>query len=551
MAYAILDLGGTDTTAQGINDIGQVVGGTAIGGFQHAFLWQNGTMSDLGTLPGDLDSQAVAINDAGTVVGNSALTPSGAGAPGGGGHAFIWQSGKMAPLGMLAGETGSTVIPGSLNNAGQVVGTGSTGSSGFDALLWQAGTVTDLGALTIPAQGGFSVLSSAEAINDLGQGVGGSFVSAAAVVNATLWQNGQAIDLGGMPGAEVTLASTINNNGQLAGIGITRGTATQMPFFEQNGKMTPLPVLAPGENADPTAINAAGQIVGFATAGDGSEHAVTWQNGVLTDLNALLPADSGWLLETANAINSLGQIVGGGLHNGLASGFLLTPESLALTPAPATPAPQATLTSGPPGATVTGHGYDILDLSAYQSSQLTMTANADGSFTVDTNSGVGNLSNRVSGVLAVIFADRTVIVAPQGSTDENIALLYQGALGRVPDPAGLAAWEQAAAGLPADPASLADGSNGNSIVSGFTGSAEYQGKYGTLGDDQFVTRMYANVLDRQPDAAGFAAWQAAIAGGLGRDAALIGFATSAEAARNATAGFTGRSGDHAPWLLLT
>ena len=37
----------------------------------HGFLWQNGTMTDLGTLPGDVGSAAFGINDQGQVVGGS------------------------------------------------------------------------------------------------------------------------------------------------------------------------------------------------------------------------------------------------------------------------------------------------------------------------------------------------------------------------------------------------------------------------------------------------------------------------------------------------
>jgi probable HAF family extracellular repeat protein len=48
----------------------------------------------------------------------------------------------------------------------------------------------------------------------------------------------------------------------------------------------------------------------------------------MTDLNSLLPADSGWELSGAVAINDSGQIVGSGIINGQTHAYLLdtTPE---------------------------------------------------------------------------------------------------------------------------------------------------------------------------------------------------------------------------------
>ena len=65
-------LGGNDSYAWGINELGQVVGHSETAdGHVHAFLWEEGTgMTDLGTLGGD-DSYARGINDLGQVVGAS------------------------------------------------------------------------------------------------------------------------------------------------------------------------------------------------------------------------------------------------------------------------------------------------------------------------------------------------------------------------------------------------------------------------------------------------------------------------------------------------
>lgn len=53
------------------------------------------------------------------------------------------------------------------------------------------------------------------------------------------------------------------------------------------------------------------------------------RNGAWIDLNTLIPANSGWVLVNASAINNAGQIVGTGRVNGgsQSQGFLLTPHA--------------------------------------------------------------------------------------------------------------------------------------------------------------------------------------------------------------------------------
>jgi hypothetical protein len=191
-----------------------------------------------------------------------------------------------------------------------------------------------------------------------------------------------------------------------------------------------------------------------------------------------------------------------------------------------------------------------------------LTADADGSFVM---SGGGS-THHVDGVMQIAFADETVTVAEANSMDAAVALLYQGALGRTPDASGLAFWEKRANALPASEqavgADALSNYSGNfdgtlSIAAGFTNSAEFQAKYAGLTNAQFVTQLYANVLDRAPDTGGFNYWMNALSptaqGGLGesREHVLVGIADSAEAISNATQGFTGQSGAHAAWLFLT
>jgi probable HAF family extracellular repeat protein len=65
-------LGGNDSTAVAVNDVGQVVGGSATANIRfRAFSWtQAGGMVDLGTLGGP-EARATALNNSGRVVGSS------------------------------------------------------------------------------------------------------------------------------------------------------------------------------------------------------------------------------------------------------------------------------------------------------------------------------------------------------------------------------------------------------------------------------------------------------------------------------------------------
>ena len=55
------------------------------------------------------------------------------------------------------------------------------------------------------------------------------------------------------------------------------------------------------------------------------QHAFVWDGGVITDLNDLIGAESGWILSEATGINTDGQIVGVGSLDGERGAFLLTP----------------------------------------------------------------------------------------------------------------------------------------------------------------------------------------------------------------------------------
>jgi len=54
-------------------------------------------------------------------------------------------------------------------------------------------------------------------------------------------------------------------------------------------------------------------------------HAFVYSGGKMKDLNTLIPARSGWVLQRATGINDAGLITGWGTFKGKTHSFLLTP----------------------------------------------------------------------------------------------------------------------------------------------------------------------------------------------------------------------------------
>jgi probable HAF family extracellular repeat protein len=91
------------------------------------------SITDLGTLPGGGGSQAFDINSRGQVVGSSNTA---SGCPNAcERHAFLWEDGRMTDLGTLP-PGGTLSSASSINARGQVVGSSTTSSGETHAVLW-------------------------------------------------------------------------------------------------------------------------------------------------------------------------------------------------------------------------------------------------------------------------------------------------------------------------------------------------------------------------------------------------------------------------------
>jgi probable HAF family extracellular repeat protein len=364
--YTVTDLGPLTPTA--INTWGQVVGDYN----GHAFIWTKADgMRNLGTLAGGTFSHASAINDLGVVAGTadgpgtvvsrwpdsepnkqcSDLT-----------QPFVWtRRNGMQGLGTVAFAGGSfwelfwCIAPfyaTGVNELGDVVG-----------YAPDIGTSYQWGFLETRSHGMTLLIDSyqtaANGINNRRQVVGQTAASnfLIDVSHAAMWQNGVMTDLGTLDGPDpsgfyCSGANDVNDFGQVVGWSSTtaeyfpcgflihsQGTAHAILWTPDAG-MRDLSTLLGDISSVATKANLLGQVIGS------SGNTITSQNDQpgqirvigrpfiwsqrsgMRDLNALIPANSGWVLDSAVDINLWGQIVGSGTRNRQPHGFLLTPKTL-------------------------------------------------------------------------------------------------------------------------------------------------------------------------------------------------------------------------------
>jgi probable HAF family extracellular repeat protein len=310
-AATIVDLGtlgGAFSSAQAINASGEVVGYayTEDNHYFHAFRYADGTMTDLGTLPGANYSNAYGINDSREIVGDG-FTPIVSY------HAVSSDGDGLTDLGTMGGYYSEAR---GINASGQIVGWSENAMRYQHAVLIQDGVFTDLGTL-----GGQS--SYGMAIDDAGSMVGYS-ETGTGIVHAFLDDGITMTDLGTLGGATST-ATAIDAAGDVVGYSQI-ASGDRHAFLYSGGVMTDLGTLPGGAYSKALGINNSGLIVGEAnvTADQQNPFAMMYDGTTMINLNDLLPQDSGWMLSTATAINDNGQIIGTGDHDGLSHAFLMT-----------------------------------------------------------------------------------------------------------------------------------------------------------------------------------------------------------------------------------
>jgi probable HAF family extracellular repeat protein len=197
---AIPGLGGGFSTLWAVNELGQAVGWSETTGYdsEHAVLWTDGQLIDLGILP-EFEftaSRAYGVNDLGQVVGIS--------------------------FEVSTFRTGAT--------------------------LWENGRAT-------PFPAGYTECRPVGINND------GAILATSCNAGAVILHDGQATPLGTLPGYPQNEPAAINDAGVVAGT-LSDGRGRSVPYRWTRGTLTPLELPPGATSGRATGINARGTIVG-------------------------------------------------------------------------------------------------------------------------------------------------------------------------------------------------------------------------------------------------------------------------------------------------
>jgi len=307
-AASLYNITGLSFLPSDINDSAQVVG--------QNYLWQNGNVIDLTTLPGANNSPifATSINNNGAIVGggltvNESTTyqetiPS---------QAFI-SDGKIIsdlPRNYFCTTFCPPITAEDINDSGTV------------ALIYdfRVGLVQESDGTTPQVLDARQILSLA--INNQDQVAGTATFSGSGVMGI-FSENGNQTTLmtGGTTLSESqSTANDINDSGNIVGSSSRFGSSATL-WTNANQSGVSLGTLG-GGFSDALGINNSQQIVGTSTLSDSStQHAFLWEDDELIDLNSLVDPGLGWELTSAFEINNSGDIIGIGTFNGVQQGFV-------------------------------------------------------------------------------------------------------------------------------------------------------------------------------------------------------------------------------------
>src|SRR5215217_7838737 len=442
-------LGGSRSGASAINDSGQVVGSSYLAGDQNnrAFLYKDAKMTDLGTL-GGTSSEAKGINKSGQVVGWSDNSS-------GERRAFFYDSANgMKDLNdLIPADSGWTIYEATaINNNGKIAATGwppswrdpcnpyAESGPDFDtALVLRPATTGKYEVQELGTLGG--EYSYATGINDSGQVIGRSMNNGCGE-QPFLYDENANPKMQGLAGIE---AYGINASGKVVGYTMdwtlydqvcTNLDCYRAFIYDSATKQRQvLGTLGTGATygtigSEAYGINDSEKVVGLSGIGDGQHHWVSGSgpaygfiydstNG-MKDLNSLIPADSGWTIHEARAINNNGQIAATGYKDGVGQhALLLSPTNGSPPPADDTQAPSPPTITNPQNNSYDTDGSFSVSGSAEAASTVELFEGTTSKGTTKADSSSGAWSIALSGLSEGAHTYTTKATDAAGNTSSS------------------------------------------------------------------------------------------------------------------------------------
>jgi probable HAF family extracellular repeat protein len=272
-------------------------------------------ITDIGALPGTYFAGPIAVNNRGEVVGAAMNTIPDSNSMWGSGYqtrAFYWKDGVMQDLGTLG--TGTDALAGLINERGQVAGLSYTNAipSAFCA---QAGYLLTTGAFIWDKKNGMKDLGGfggtctlASDINNRGQIVGGSALPGDSILHPFVWDAETGMTALGTPDGGYGSAGALNENGDVVGSALDNSSVVHALLWRKRGgkwRMTDLGTFA-GGCPFASSVNASAQVVGFDSCA--GLPFLSEDGANIVDLNTLVPPNSGLQLNEVGQINDRGEI---------------------------------------------------------------------------------------------------------------------------------------------------------------------------------------------------------------------------------------------------
>lgn len=162
-----------------------------------------------------------------------------------------------------------------------------------------------------------------------------------------------------------------------------------------------------------------------------------------------------------------------------------------------------------------GDGFDVVRYEGPRAGVKFVRSSIDGSMVATKAGGTDHLVN----VERVLFGDGSAVAFDIDGAAGQTYRLYQAAFDRKPDNSGLPFWIRG----------MDNGFTLNQVAKFFMESPEFIKMYGAAPSaEDFVTKLYNNVLHRAPEAGGFNHWVTVIKNGFDRASVLALFAESPE-----------------------